>query len=234
MSDIDEEGLAERLSSVREKIAASLTANGRGADDATLIVVTKFHPADLVRALVECGVHDVGENKHQEAAAKHDECEGLEVNWHFIGQLQSNKAAAVRRYAHAVHSVDRSSLVTALERAGDNTPETGTLECFLQINLTDDSARGGASWADIPALSEMLLQARTLTFAGVMAVAPLDVDPREAFEKVARASELVRSIAPEARAISAGMSHDFEAAIEAGATHLRIGSQITGKRPGPG
>jgi pyridoxal phosphate enzyme (YggS family) len=234
VSDVDEVALAARLSSVREKIAHALAMNGRGADDVTLIVVTKFHPADVVRALVECGVHDVGENKHQEAAAKYDECAGLNVNWHFIGQLQSNKAAAVRRYARAVHSVDRPSLVTALERAGENAPDTGTLECFLQVNLTDDPARGGASWSDIPAISEMLLHARTLNFAGVMAVAPLDVDPREAFEQVARASELVRSIAPEARAISAGMSHDFEAAIEVGATHLRIGSQITGKRPVPG
>jgi pyridoxal phosphate enzyme (YggS family) len=234
VSAVDEVALAARLSSVREKIAAALTSNGRAVDDATLIVVTKFHSADVVRALVACGVQDVGENKHQEATAKYDECAGLGVNWHFIGQLQSNKAAAVRRYAHAVHSVDRASLVTALDRAGDNAPETKTLECFLQINLTDDPARGGASWADIPAMSEMLLQARTLTFAGVMAVAPLDVDPREAFEQVARASELVRTIAPQAQAISAGMSHDFEAAIEAGATHLRIGSQITGKRPAPG
>lgn len=234
MSDVDEVALAERLSSVRQRIAASLRANNRPTDDATLIVVTKFHPADLVRALVACGVHDVGENKHQEAAAKQAECADLDVMWHFIGQLQSNKAAAVRRYADAVHSVDRPSLVSALERAGDNEPETGTLECFLQINLTEDPSRGGAAWDDIPTMSEMLLEARTLTFAGVMAVAPLDVDPRAAFDRVAQASEVVQSIAPHARAISAGMSHDFEAAIAAGATHLRIGTQITGKRPAPG
>ena len=234
MSAVDEGALAERLSSVRQKISQALTSHGRDADDATLIVVTKFHPADLVRALVACGVNDVGENKHQEAAAKHAECEELNINWHFIGQLQSNKAAAVRRYAQAVHSVDRPSVVAALERAGENEPETGALECFLQINLTDDPARGGVAWADIPTMAELMLDARTLTFSGVMAVAPLDVDPREAFERVARASELVRSIAPEAQAISAGMSHDFEAAIEFGATHLRIGSQITGKRPTPG
>ena len=234
MSPVDEVALAERLASVRQKIASALTLHGRDADDATLIVVTKFHPADLVRALVDCGVTDVGENKHQEAAAKHAECAELNISWHFIGQLQSNKAAAVRRYAHAVHSVDRPSLVAALERAGENEPEMGALECFLQINLTDDPSRGGVAWADIPTMAELMRDARTLTFAGVMAVAPLDVDPREAFERVARASELVRSIAPEAQAISAGMSHDFEAAIEFGATHLRIGSQITGKRPTPG
>jgi pyridoxal phosphate enzyme (YggS family) len=234
VSVVDEVALAERLSFVRQRIAQALTSRGREADDATLIVVTKFHPADLVRALVDCGVHDVGENKHQEAAAKHAECAELNVNWHFIGQLQSNKAAAVRRYAQAVHSVDRPSLVSALERAGENEPDTGALECFLQINLTDDPSRGGVAWADIPDMAELMVNARTLTFAGVMAVAPLDVDPREAFERVARASELVRSIAPEAQAISAGMSHDFEAAIEFGATHLRIGSQITGKRPAPG
>jgi len=234
VSDIDEAALEERLSSVRQKIAAALTSSGRDADDATLIVVTKFHPAELVRALVRLGVHDVGENKHQEAAAKQLECRELDVMWHFIGQLQSNKAAAVRRYANAVHSVDRPSLVSALERAGENEPETGTLECFLQINLTDDPSRGGAAWADIPSMAELLLEARTLSFAGVMAVAPLDADPRAAFDRVAQASELVQTIAPDARAISAGMSHDFEAAIAAGATHLRIGTQITGKRPTPG
>lgn len=234
MSDIDELALAERLSSVRHRIAAAMALHGRDADDATLIVVTKFHPGDLVRALVRHGVHDVGENKHQEAAAKQAECRELDVTWHFIGQLQSNKAAAVRRYANAVHSVDRPSLVAALERAGDNEPETGALECFLQINLTDDPSRGGAAWSDIPSMAELLAGARTLSFAGVMAVAPLDADPRVAFERVAQASELVQTIAPEARAISAGMSHDFEAAIAAGATHLRIGTQITGKRPAPG
>jgi len=234
VSQVDEVALTERLSSVRQKISDALMSSGRHNDDATLIVVTKFHPADLVRALVTCGVRDVGENKHQEAAAKQAECAELEVRWHFIGQLQSNKASAVRRYANAVHSVDRPSLVTALERAGQNAPETGTLECFLQINLTEDPSRGGVAWGDIPTMAEMMLEAPTLTFAGVMAVAPLDVDPREAFEQVARASELVRSIAPDARAISAGMSYDFEAAIEFGATHLRIGTQITGKRPTPG
>jgi hypothetical protein len=234
VSDIDEVALAERLSSVRHKIAAALTSSGRDADDATLIVVTKFHPAELVRALVRLGVHDVGENKHQEAAAKQLECQELDVMWHFIGQLQSNKAAAVRRYANAVHSVDRPSLVSALERAGENEPETGTLECFLQINLTDDPSRGGAAWVDIPSMAELLLEARTLSFAGVMAVAPLDADPRAAFDRVAQASELVQTIAPDARAISAGMSHDFEAAIAVGATHLRIGTKITVKRPTPG
>jgi len=234
VSHLDEVALAERLTSVRQKIADALASSGRHNDDATLIVVTKFHSADLVRALMACGVRDVGENKHQEAAAKQAECAELDMRWHFIGQLQSNKAGAVRRYAHAVHSVDRPSLVTALERAGENAPETGVLECFLQINLTEDPSRGGVAWGDIPAMAEMMLEARTLTFAGVMAVAPLDIDPREAFEQVARASELVRSIAPDARAISAGMSYDFEAAIEVGATHLRIGTQITGKRPTPG
>jgi pyridoxal phosphate enzyme (YggS family) len=199
-----------------------------------LIVVTKFHPASLVRELAELGVRDVGENKHQEAVAKHAECVDVDVNWHFIGQLQSNKAAAVRAYADAVHSVDRPSLVTALENAGKQNPDAKVLDCFVQVNLTDDPGRGGVAWADIESLAVLVCDAPSLRLAGVMAVAPLDADPREAFARVAQASEIVRSVDSAARSISAGMSHDYEAAIEAGATHLRIGTQITGKRPTPG
>ena len=232
--DIDAPGLAARLSSVRQGIESALTANGRPAGDATLIVVTKFHPASLVRELAELGVRDVGENKHQEAVAKHAECADVDVNWHFIGQLQSNKAAAVRGYADAVHSLDRPSLVTALENAGRQNPEAKILDCFVQVNLTDDPGRGGVAWADIESLAELTCAAPSLRLVGVMAVAPLDVDPRDAFARVALALEIVRSVAPDARSISAGMSHDYEAAIEAGATHLRIGTQITGKRPLPG
>jgi len=230
----DTTGLATRLSTVRNGIDAALKAHGRADDDVTLIVVTKFHPASLVRALAQLDVRDVGENKHQEAVAKHAECADVDVNWHFIGQLQSNKAAAVRAYADAVHSVDRPSLVTALENAGLQNPDLEILECFVQLNLTDDPGRGGVAWSDLESLASLVCEAPSLRLAGVMAVAPLDADPREAFARVARASEIIRSVAPDARAISAGMSHDYEAAIEAGATHLRIGTQITGKRPLPG
>jgi len=234
VDSIEETSLASRLADVQSEIDTATLSAGRNPADMTLIVVTKFHPAKLVRDLRQLGVHDVGENKHQEAADKFEECSDVDVNWHFIGQLQSNKAAAVRRYAHAIHSVDRASLVDALERAGNAADHPRRLDCFLQVNLTDDPGRGGVAWDEIDEMAQRLVGAATLRMAGVMAVAPLDVEPARAFERVWQASQRVQTIEPAAVGISAGMSHDFREAIAAGATHLRIGTQITGKHPTPG
>ncbi len=191
----------------------------------TTIVVTKFHPASLVRELAALGVEDVGENRHQEAQEKSAELADLGLRWHFVGQLQSKKARQVRRYAQVIHSLDRSSLVDAL--ASDE----GVVDGFVQLNLTDDPARGGVSDHDLEALVERVLETQGLRLLGVMAVAPLDEEPASAFERVRQASERVRALAPDATAISAGMSQDYREAIAAGATHLRIGTAITGNRP---
>jgi pyridoxal phosphate enzyme (YggS family) len=220
-------GLAERLANVDGEIAEAARAAGRDPAELTRIVVTKFHPAALVRELAGLGVSDVGENRHQEAAAKAAELADLDLNWHFVGQLQSNKAKAVRRYADAVHSVDRDSLADAL--AGE-----APLDVFLELNLTDDPARGGVDPARLERLAEHVLSTRGLVLRGVMAVAPLDQPPRAAFSRVREASEKLRRLAPHATAISAGMSGDFRDAVLEGATHLRIGTAITGKRPVPG
>ncbi len=222
-----EQGLAERLASVDAEILDAARAAGRDPSELTRIVVTKFHPAELVRELAGLGVRDVGENRHQEAAAKAAELVDLGLNWHFVGQLQSNKAKAVRGYARSVHSVDRASLADAL--AGD-TP----LDVFVELNLTGDPARGGVDPARLGPLAEHVLSTGGLVLRGVMAVAPLGERPRAAFERVRAASEALRRLAPDATAISAGMSGDFREAILEGATHLRIGTAITGKRPTPG
>jgi pyridoxal phosphate enzyme (YggS family) len=215
--------LAERLAAVDERIAEAARAAGRDPGELTRIVVTKFHPASLVRELARLGVRDFGENRHQEAAAKVAELSDLDLTWHFVGQLQSNKAKAVRRYARVVHSVDRDSLIDAL--AG---PEP--IGCFVELNLTDDPARGGADPADAERLAERVAGTAGLELLGVMAVAPLGAEPRPAFARVREVSERIRRIVPEATAISAGMSEDFPDAIAEGATHLRIGTAITGKR----
>ena len=222
-----EPGIAERLASVDAEIVDAARAAGRDPGEVTRIVVTKFHPAELVRELAALGVRDVGENRHQEAAAKAAELAGLGLNWHFVGQLQSNKAKAVRGYARAVHSVDRNSLADAL--AGDS-----PLDVFLELNLTGDPARGGVDPGLLEPLAGHVLSTPGLSLRGVMAVAPLGEEPRAAFARVREASEGLRRLAPEATAISAGMSGDFREAILEGATHLRIGTAITGKRPTPG
>ena len=191
--------------------------------------MTKFQPASLVRELAELGVRDVGENRHQEAAAKVAEVADPRLTWHFVGQLQSNKAKAVRAYAATVHSVDRESLVTAL--ASDDGPELGV---FLEIGLSDEPGRGGIAPERVEPLTELVLGTAGLRLLGVMGVAPLGVPPREAFARLRGVSDRVRALAPAATAISAGMSGDFREAILEGATHLRIGTAITGKRPTAG
>ncbi len=220
-------GLAERYAAVTEGIAEASRAAGRADDPPTLIVVTKFHSAALVRELMQLGVRHVGENRHQDAGPKAAELAGEPLTWHFVGQLQSNKAKAVAQYASAVHSVDRASLVTALAKA--QTP----LDVFIEVNLTDDPGRGGVAPDAVDALAEAVLTAEHLSLQGVMAVAPLDEEPRAAFARLRGISESLRAIAPAATRISAGMSGDYAEAIAEGATHLRIGTAITGKRPAP-
>ncbi|KQQ95493.1 YggS family pyridoxal phosphate-dependent enzyme [Leifsonia sp. YIM 134122] len=219
--------LAERLGSLRLAVSDAAAEAGRSVDDITTIAVTKFHPAALIRDLVELGVHDIAENRHQEARDKAAELSGLPIRWHFVGQVQGKKARQVRAYADVIHSVDRSSLVDALAS------EESSIDCFVQVNLTADESRGGATPARLPGLVDEVLAAPGLRLLGLMAVAPLDEDPRRAFAHVRALSERIQRQAPHATSLSMGMSQDFRAAILEGATHLRIGTIITGNRPDP-
>lgn len=217
--------LVDRLAAIRGRVADAARAAGR-THEPTLIVVTKFHPVALVQQLAAAGVTDVGENRHPEARDKAEAAAGLGLRWHFIGQLQTNKAKQVRRYVDAVHSVDRPELLRAL-----SSPDR-LIEVFLQVNLTDDPGRGGVVGDEaLEALATETLEAEGVLLRGVMAVAPLDEPPAAAFARVVAASARVRSLAPQADGLSIGMSHDYVEAIEAGATHLRIGTAITGNRP---
>jgi len=218
--------LADRLAAVDERIADAARAAGRDVTELTRIVVTKFQPVSIIRELIDLGVRDIGENRHQEAAVKATAVADPAVRWHFVGQLQSNKARAVRRYAHAVHSVDRPSLVAAL---GDD--DDRTVDVFIEIDLSGEPGRGGVAPAEVEALAGVVLTAPGLQLAGVMGVAPLGAEPQPAFATLRTVSDRIRSLEPGATAISAGMSGDFAEAIAEGATHLRIGTAITGKRP---
>ncbi|MDJ0320381.1 YggS family pyridoxal phosphate-dependent enzyme [Pseudarthrobacter sp. PS3-L1] len=231
--------LAQNLAAVQARIASAVDAAGRAETPPMLIVVSKFHPAADVQALARLGITNFGENRDQEAAAKAAEVGDLGLRWHFVGQLQTNKAKSVARYAASVHSVDRSALAAALGRAVDHEHDAtgrGPLEIFIQVTLDDDAStsRGGADPADVPALADAIAERGLLRLAGVMAVAPLGANPDRAFEKLAGISARLRSDHPSAAAISAGMSQDLEAAIRHGATHLRIGSDILGSRPAVG
>jgi PLP dependent protein len=220
--------LEERLIRVRAEVVDAASAAGRDPGAITTIVVTKFHPASLVRELAGLGVTDVGENRQQDAGPKAAQLTDLPLAWHFVGQLQSNKVRAVLEYATSIHSVDRASLVGALEAADQ------PVDVFLQLNLTDDPNRGGVSLAGLDDLAERVLAAPRLNLRGLMAVAPLGEEPRAAFSRVRDASERLRLLSPTADGLSMGMSGDFRDAILEGATHLRIGTAITGNRPSGG
>lgn len=229
-----DQALAERLESVRGGIADACRAAGREPSEMTLIVVTKFHPASLIESLARLGVRDVGENRHQEAQAKAKDLEALGLNWHFVGQLQTKKARQAARYASAIHSIDRERLIDALATA-ELANEARRIDAFVQVNLTDDPGRGGAAPSELERLAERVLETPLLRLRGVMAVAPLpeEESASSAFERLRGYSDALRRLSPEATAISAGMTHDYAEAIAAGATHLRIGSAITGNRPEP-
>jgi pyridoxal phosphate enzyme (YggS family) len=228
--------LEENLRAVRERMAAAARAAGRDPATVALLAVSKTWPADDVRALAALGQQDFGENRVQElltkAAELGDPAEPT-VRWHFIGQLQRNKAAAVARLGAVVHSVDRRSLADVLHRAGQ---ETGrTVDVLLQVDLggtpAGPAARGGAVPEEVPELADEVAAAAGLRLRGLMAVAPHGEDPGPAFERLATVAARVRADHPEAVEVSAGMSGDMEAAIAAGATIVRVGTALFGGRP---
>jgi pyridoxal phosphate enzyme (YggS family) len=220
--------LAARLTEVQDRISRACDAAGRSPAEITLIAVTKTRPASDVRLLSELGVTDVGENRDVEAAPKASQCADLDLTWHFIGQLQTNKCASVVRYASVVHSVDRLRLIRALGQAARRAERV--MDCLIEVSLDGDPARGGAQADDVPALAQALEAESGLVLGGVMAVAPLGVAPAEAFAKLRDSAVAVRAVRPSATVISAGMSGDLEAAVQAGATHLRIGTALLGDR----
>ncbi len=222
--------LAQRLADVRARIADAARAAGRYGSGITLITVTKNRPAEDVRLLAGLGVRDVGENQDQQASAKAAACAGLSPapTWHFIGQLQTNKAASVARYADMVHSVDRSSLVSALGKAARRAERE--LRCLIQVSLDAGPGRGGAHPEEVPRLAALIAEQPLLTVAGVMAVAPPLEPADRAFARLHDVRERLLADHPDAVVMSAGMSGDLEAAIAAGATHVRVGSAVVGPR----
>lgn len=224
-----EQELRQRLAAVRERIAAAEQAAGRQGEVA-LTVVTKYFPASDVAILAGLGVTDVGENRHQEAEAKAAQSVDLGLRWHYIGGLQSNKAAAVARYADVVESVDRLKLVAPLARGA---VESGReVDVLLQVSLDPPGAdhRAGVAPGEVAELAAAVASAEGLRLRGLMAVAPLGEEPSAAFARLADIRAELLAAHPEADVLSAGMSGDLEEAVSAGATHVRIGSAVLGAR----
>ncbi|SCG47565.1 YggS family pyridoxal phosphate-dependent enzyme [Micromonospora humi] len=230
--------LAAGLARVRARVADACAAAGRDPDGVTLIAVTKTYPAADVVALAGLGVTDVGENRDQEAAPKAAAvaAAGAAPRWHFIGQLQRNKARSVVRYADVVQSVDSVRLAAALDAAASDVRDR-PLDVLVQVSIDGDPARGGAlpGGADpqrgLDRVAAAVAGAAGLRLAGLMAVAPLGWEPVRAFARLAEVAARLRADHPGAAALSAGMSGDLESAIAHGATHVRVGSALLGMRP---
>jgi hypothetical protein len=223
--------LAANLARVRARIAAGARAAGRDPGEVTLIAVTKTYPAGDVVRLARLGVTEIGENRDQEAAGKVAEVarQGVDVRWHFVGRLQRNKCRSVVRYAHLVHSVDSERLAAGLGAAAA-TLRHRPLPVLVQVSLDPAPARGGVEPDHLPRVADAVAAQPALRLAGVMAIAPRSWPPLAAFELLAELAGRLRADHPAATTISAGMSGDLEAALACGATHLRIGSDLLGKR----
>jgi PLP dependent protein len=224
--------IAANLGRVEARIAAACRSAGRDRAEITLVAVTKTFPADDVGHLAALGVREVGENRAADAAEKVAACRaaGLaDLTWHFVGQVQTNKAALVAGCCDVVHSVDRARLVTALDKGAGAAGRR--LRALVQVDLAGTDGRGGAVPTDVPAVAAAVADAEHLDLAGVMAVAPLDEDPGAAFGRLAAVAEALRREHPGAVVVSAGMSGDLEAAVACGATHLRVGTALLGSRP---
>ncbi|MCX6442880.1 MAG: YggS family pyridoxal phosphate-dependent enzyme [Actinobacteria bacterium] len=214
MSRRDE--LSQNLELVRSKIA-------KVADhEVTLIAVTKTFPASDVQILHDLGVRDFGENRDADGAEKSAVIPGT---WHFQGQIQSNKLKSIASWATVIHSLDDPRHFEIIERVAPH-----RLQIFLQVSLDGAHHRGGAGLDDLQALATVVEQSENHTLAGLMSVPPVGLDPKEAFSQLSLIHTEFLQYFPAAKSLSAGMSGDYETAIEFGATHVRIGSSILGSR----
>jgi PLP dependent protein len=224
--------IAENLKRVRERIARAAARSGREASDITIVAVSKTFPAAAIRSAFEVGLRHFGENRIQEWESKEPELRDLAATWHLVGHLQSNKA---RRAAHLftrVDSVDSVALAQKLESTAAE--EQKKLSVLIEVRLSEEAAKSGAAESELPALGDAISNLPHVELLGLMTVPPYSDDPERArpyFKKLRELrDDLSRALGKALPILSMGMSHDFEIAIEEGATEIRIGTAIFGER----
>ena len=213
--------IARNLQEVKERIIGAAKSVNRDPNEIELIVVTKTFPISDIEILRELGETNFGENRDQEAGPK---AEIISATWHFQGQIQSNKIKSICQWADVIHSI--SSEKEILKFAQSERKH----QLFLQVSLDGQVGRGGANPADLAQLADLVNESNNLELLGLMAVAPLGVEPMKAFADLAQINQGFAGQFPNSKFLSAGMSGDFEAAIKYGATHIRVGSSILGSR----
>lgn len=219
-----EEELAFNVNSVYQRIEQAAGRVGRSREEITLIAVTKTYPVSDVEILHRLGIENFAENRDREGR---DKSAIVPAIWHFQGQIQSNKISSIALWANVVHSLDDPRHLRLLSAS---VPGSKVISVFIQVCLDPQPGRGGILPQDLSPLAELVLGESSLKLEGLMAVAPLGEDPVSAFSRLARIHSEFRQQFPSAPSLSAGMSGDFEIAIEHGATHVRIGSSILGSR----
>jgi len=226
--------IADNVAAVRQRITAAAAAAGRDPASVKLLAVSKTFGADRVRAAYEAGQRDFGENKVQEALQKIEATADLPIRWHLIGHLQSNKARKAGAAFAAIHSIDSIDLLRRVDAAA---AEQGAApDLYVQVDMAGEATKFGAPEADVPAIVRAALECRAGKLRGLMLLPPWFDDPEQARPFFRRLrllrDQLVEDGAAESqlRDLSMGMSHDFEVAIQEGATLVRVGTAIFGKR----
>ncbi len=229
-----ETSVRENLLRIQEKIASAAARAGRRGEEITLIGVSKTHPASAIREAYEAGVRHFGENRVQEWEGKRAGTEGLAANWHLIGHLQSNKTARAARLFHSVDSVDDLDIAQRLDRARAEAGITGKLRVLIEVRIAPEETKSGAEIAEVPDLAERIAELPRLELEGLMCIPPFLVEAEQVRPYFRRLRELSEDLAKKLGfalpVLSMGMSHDFEVAIEEGATEVRVGTALFGTR----
>ena len=237
-ASVSVEAVRENLARIRERIAAAAHRAGRQSAEIALIGVSKTHPAEAIRAAYAAGLRDFGENRVQEWEGKRGGLGDLaDAKWHLIGHLQSNKAARAAGLFHCVDSVDDSALAQRLDRTRRETGGASKLRVLLEVRVADEDAKSGVNAADLPALAEKVTLLPSLHLSGLMCIPPFLEDAAQVRPYFRRLRQLRDQLAMQLGlplpVLSMGMSHDFEVAIEEGATEVRVGTALFGQRPVP-
>lgn len=231
--DMDE-GIKGNIERVRERICAACRRSGRQPQDVKLIAISKTFPAERIREAYEAGLRDFGENRVQEAEAKRPALADLTITWHLVGHLQTNKAKSARDLFHWIHSVDSLRLAEKLNKAAACSGER--LPVLVEVNLGGELSKSGVRETEVLPLAEQVSRLATLEIRGLMVIPPFSEDAEQSRPHFRRLRELARKLEAAGlpgvsmHELSMGMSHDFEVAIEEGATMVRIGTAIFGER----
>ena len=228
--------VAENLVRIRERIETAARRAGRRAEEITLIGVSKTHPAEAIRAAYAGGLRDFGENRVQEWEGKRGGLGDLDAKWHLIGHLQSNKAARAAGLFHFVDSVDDFGLAQRLDRARGDAGGV-KLRVLLEVRVAEEETKNGVGVTELPELAERVTTLPALHLGGLMCIPPFLEDAervRPYFRKLRELrDQLAGRLGLPLPVLSMGMSHDFEVAIEEGATEVRVGTALFGPRPAP-